>query len=109
MLSKCTNPGCSAQFHYFHQGKLFRWETAGGTRDSHPSFGADPQFKAPARRIEYFWLCENCAASMTLAFDRAVGVVVHPFVRPPEVRLVHPLEHSPEDQPLKRAAAAVGL
>jgi hypothetical protein len=113
MLSKCTNPGCSAQFHYFHQGKLFRWETAGGTRDSHPSFGADPQFKAPARRIEYFWLCENCAASMTLAFDRTVGVVVHPFVRPPEVRLVHPLDHpldhASEDQPLKRAALAWGL
>jgi hypothetical protein len=94
MLSKCTNPGCFAQFHYFHQGKLFRWETAGAARDNNPSFGADPEIKAPARRIEYFWLCEDCAASMTLAFDRKVGVVVHP------------LEHSLEVQPLKCAAAA---
>jgi hypothetical protein len=46
---------------------------------------------------------------MTLAFDRTVGVVVHPFVRPPEVRLVHPLDHASEDQPLKRAALAWGL
>jgi len=79
MLSKCTNPGCFAQFHYLHQGKLFRWEIAGATRDSNPSFGADPEIKATARHIEYFWLCEDCAASMTLAFDRRRGVVVLPL------------------------------
>ena len=79
MLSKCSNPGCFAQFRYFHQGRLFRWETAGVTGDSNPSFGTDPEIKAPARRIEYFWLCADCAASMTLAFDRSVGVVVHPL------------------------------
>jgi hypothetical protein len=30
MVSKCANPDCSAVFRYFHQGKLFRIETAMG-------------------------------------------------------------------------------
>jgi len=34
----------------------------------------DPGAKKSERKLEYFWLCEKCARSMTLTFDRAAGV-----------------------------------
>jgi hypothetical protein len=44
----------------------------------------------PRHRIEYFWLCGNCSASMTLTFQRGKGVVMVPL--PPA--------------PIRRAAAS---
>jgi hypothetical protein len=80
MVSKCANPGCSTPFRYLHEGKLFRLQTeaapAGG-----PTFGADPDVKKPPRHIEFFWLCDHCAGSMTLIFDRNVGLMVKPLTR----------------------------
>jgi hypothetical protein len=70
MLSKCANPGCSANFLYLHQGKLFRLETGGD-----PRIGiADPQGKNSFRHIEYFWLCDDCASVMTVSFKKGVGI-----------------------------------
>jgi hypothetical protein len=76
MLSKCANPGCSAAFFYLHQGKLFRCETGSQTQDS-----SDAEIKKSARRIEFFWLCENCAASMTVSFKDGEGLTVQPMAR----------------------------
>jgi hypothetical protein len=80
MVSKCANPGCSASFHYFHQGKLFRWETTNGA-DKGPAFGTDPGEKRPSRRVEFFWLCSDCASEMTLAYDQRMGVTTRPLLR----------------------------
>jgi hypothetical protein len=71
MLSKCANPQCSAAFLYLHQGKLFRIETDAGP---HQDPGADPGARKPIQRLEYFWLCDDCAAQMTLA--RKDGAIV---------------------------------
>ena len=30
--------------------------------------------KHSERKREYFWLCEECSRSMTLAYDRAAGI-----------------------------------
>jgi hypothetical protein len=81
MLSKCANPGCSASFHYLHQGKLFRWETTNGTGNKGPTFDTEPGEKKPGRRIEFFWLCTDCASEMTLAYDRRNGVTTQPLLR----------------------------
>ncbi len=81
MLSKCTNPGCAAKFAYLHQGKLFRWDTASVVSEPSTGFGKDSETPAPPRRIEFFWLCDECAAAMTLTFDRSAGVTVHPLKR----------------------------
>ena len=64
MLSKCANPQCRAAFLYLHQGKLFRIETEAG---SHQDPAADSGARKPVRRLEYFWLCDDCASQMTLA------------------------------------------
>lgn len=69
MLSKCSNPSCSALFHNLRNGKLFILE-----RD--PLAGP-----SKSNRAEYFWLCHECSSTMTLHLtDR--GQVV-PAVLPP--------------------------
>jgi hypothetical protein len=77
MLSKCANPGCSASFLYLHQGKLFRLETNGNGDASID--GADPRGKNSSRRLEYFWLCDECASIMTVSFRKGVGVTTRPL------------------------------
>lgn len=62
MLSKCANPSCSASFFYLHEGKLFRCETSVG--DDLSTY--DTGMKKSSRRVEFFWLCANCAPKMTL-------------------------------------------
>ena len=81
MLAKCANPGCSATFLYLSQGKLYRWETSTAANGNGPSFGADTQAQSGTRRMEFFWLCEECAATMTLVFKKGTGVVPTPVLR----------------------------
>lgn len=54
MVSHCANPGCRVPFLYLRDGRLF----------------AVPQKNSPAR-IEYFWLCGDCAAEMELEFGQS--------------------------------------
>jgi hypothetical protein len=76
MVSKCANPDCSAPFRYFHTGKLFQSETSRGV-DRRSTMGQDVQQGKPVRRLEFFWLCDDCARKMTLIFDKESGVAVH--------------------------------
>jgi hypothetical protein len=75
MLSKCANPDCSASFRYFHTGKLFRADIAVGL-DRRRTLGQDDRRDKPLRRLEFFWLCEDCAGRMTVSFDKETGVKV---------------------------------
>ena len=75
MLSKCANPNCVAPFRYFHLGKLFRVDTSAGP-DRRRTLGQDELTDKPIRRIEFYWLCENCASKMTLVYDKQAGVTV---------------------------------
>ncbi len=70
MLSKCANPACGAPFQYLREGKLFKFEMT-------PS--GDASGKKPARKVEHFWLCGSCAATMTLALEHQQNVVVVPL------------------------------
>jgi hypothetical protein len=76
MVSKCANPDCSAPFRYFHTGRLFRLETAGAL-ERRRAMGHDAEQSKPMRRLEFYWLCEDCARRMTLTFDKDTGVAVH--------------------------------
>jgi hypothetical protein len=75
MLSKCANPGCPAPFLFLHQGKLFRLDT----NTEVPASDATPEMKKLARRIEFFWLCNQCAAQVTLSYKKGVGVTAVPL------------------------------
>jgi hypothetical protein len=75
MLSKCTNSSCSNSFLYLHDGKLFRMDVIVENE------ALRPEGKKHSRRIEYFWLCNECAASMTLSYRDGSGVVAIPLKR----------------------------
>ena len=77
MVSKCANPDCSTSFRYFHQGKLFRIETAIGT-ERRRALGIGLEDKNLLKRLEFYWLCDSCAERFTLIFDRASGITVCP-------------------------------
>jgi len=77
MVSKCANPECEVPFRYFRLGKLFRLETQSG-HDRRRQMGVEDGVKKPLRHIEFFWLCNECAARMTLVSDKEIGVHVHP-------------------------------
>jgi hypothetical protein len=81
VLSKCANPECDARFRYLRSGKLFRFEVAvesETTRLKNIS-GARTPPKKPSHRVEHFWLCGECAESMTLKNEKNEGVVVVPL------------------------------
>ncbi len=82
MISKCANPACPTRFLYLHEGRLFRVERE--AEETEPVLGFDPTTPKHARSVEFFWLCGNCAATMTLTYRKGVGVTtrqVRPFLK----------------------------
>jgi hypothetical protein len=65
MVSQCANPDCGAPFLYLREGKLFVIPR--------------PGFAARHSRVEYFWLCGNCAAKLKIASSRDCGVRFAPW------------------------------
>ena len=76
MLQKCANPMCYAQFRYQHQGKLFEVEIQ---YRNGPSDDAPGKFGNGKGHVEWCWLCDQCAARVSLRFDPGQGLVM---VRP---------------------------
>jgi hypothetical protein len=75
MLHKCANPACSNPFRYLSQGKLYKVETDLFAPSPNSSRTRNPK---PSRKVEYYWLCDECSSFLTLAFDRARGMVTVP-------------------------------
>lgn len=83
MLSHCANSRCSRPFLRLRQGKLFLVETE-GVADPAVVKAAPPLPVWPrARRVERYWLCDDCAGVWTLVHDRHRGIVLVPLPRPP--------------------------
>lgn len=84
MLSKCANPACSTPFRRLREGKLFVVETEGTATDQQ---AVTPMRRARLlRRVEHFWLCDECSAFITLTFDRERGMITVPL---PETAMRH--------------------
>ncbi len=66
MVHKCANPLCSVTFHRLGDGRLFVVEAADDRR---------------SRRLEYFFLCNTCSRTMTVATKKGSDNVVVPLVR----------------------------
>lgn len=82
MLSHCANSECSKPFLRLREGKLFLVET---DRVTKPGESTAPPFvraRKLRRLVEQFWLCNDCAAQWTLAYDRDRGVALVPLRRP---------------------------
>ena len=82
MLSQCANAQCSKPFLRLREGKLFLVETE---RMVKPGKATGPSFvrgQAMQRRVEHFWLCDDCARRYSLVYDRDRGVVLVALRRP---------------------------
>ena len=106
MLSKCLNPRCSAIFQYLGQGRLFRIDFAEAGR-RHPRAKEGREIIVSIRRkasaMEHFWLCEKCAAAMTieLSATNEVHLVTIEASAPKPVALA-----APRDRATREAAAS---
>jgi hypothetical protein len=82
MLSKCLNSHCSATFRYLWQGRLYRIDFAEASRRSAHAGGRVATARRKAELIEHFWLCESCAATMTVELGEDGEVRPVPFEIP---------------------------
>jgi hypothetical protein len=82
MLSHCANPQCSKPFLRLREGRLFLVETSvmAERADLKKRAGA-PQRKTP-KRVEYFWLCDQCAPRWTLVQDGGRDIALIPLSQP---------------------------
>ncbi len=82
MLSRCANSECGKPFLRLREGKLFLVETG---RVPKPGESATPPFVRPRQQqrcVEHFWLCDDCAAHWTLAYDQERGITLAALRRP---------------------------
>jgi len=79
MLSQCANPSCCKPFLKLREGKLFLVETDRITKTAGPPF---IRAKQTQRLVEHYWLCDECAATWTLIFDRERGIALVPLRKP---------------------------
>ena len=82
MLAKCANPVCCATFRYFHEGRLFVFESKPDSPKRGPP--ADPEHTGRSRSPQYFWLCSSCCRAMTVQSDGDHGVTIVPTRRAPQ-------------------------
>jgi len=68
MVTKCANPSCAAVVRYLRGGRLFLVEMSAIVPMSTLS-SPEAEFRQSGPRTEYFWLCEQCAKSMTITSD----------------------------------------
>jgi hypothetical protein len=82
MLSHCANLQCSRPFIQLGEGKLFLLETGcvpklGPTRTSRSVFA-----RHQPRRVERYWLCNQCSLVWTLIHDRDQRIELFPLQQP---------------------------
>ena len=93
MLDKCANPGCWKTFHALGQGRLFLKVCDCAYVPRGREMSLYPDCHNP---VECFWLCRNCAHTLTVVFDPAGR---------PRVRPRHVLLPAAPPRPLLREAA----
>jgi hypothetical protein len=81
LLSHCANPQCSRPFLHLRQGKLFLVETKDPTHPGTLKVPDSAHLRLRPRRVERYWMCDECAAVWTLVHDRNRGIVLLPLRR----------------------------
>jgi len=70
MVQKCANPTCNATFQRLRHGRLFVMEIP---------VDSPTTDKKPAPSLQYFWLCQSCCRTMTLAMNQPGGIELVPL------------------------------
>ena len=79
MLSHCANPECASPFLRLGQGRLFLVETEFEAKLGDLIAPTSPYTRRQARRLERYWLCDQCAQVWTLVHDRIQGIALLPL------------------------------
>jgi hypothetical protein len=81
MLSQCANPGCGRSLTSLSEGRLFQFEitsiSVSAVDDNSEKFD-----ETPKRDAAHFWLCSQCASSMTLTIEPLGGLRLLPLEPP---------------------------
>jgi hypothetical protein len=82
MLSHCANLQCRKPFLRLGQGKLFLVETSCVVKPGETKFSPSPRMRQTPRRLERYWLCDQCATVWTLVHDRQKSIALLPLQPP---------------------------
>ncbi len=89
-MSQCANPNCERVLSSFSEGRLFQFEITSISISAVDENSA--QFdETPHRETAQFWLCAQCASTMTLALEPLGGLRVLPLAGVPPVSGNSPL------------------
>src|SRR6267154_6229962 len=83
MLSHCANSECSRPFLQLGQGKLFMVETKYVATSEELATPPVSYARRRTRRVERYWLCDECARVSTLVHDQKHGVALMALPEPP--------------------------
>jgi hypothetical protein len=78
MISQCSNPSCGRALSSLAEGRLFQFEIT-SISISAIDENSDQFDETPHRETVHFWLCSQCAASMTLSLEPLGGLRVLPL------------------------------
>jgi hypothetical protein len=82
MLSHCANLQCQRPFLRLGEGKLFLVEASSMAKPGGTTASCSPRMRQPPRRLERYWLCDQCSALWTLVHDRQKGIALLPLQPP---------------------------
>jgi hypothetical protein len=82
MLSRCANSQCGKPFLRLREGKLFLVETEDPGKAAESAALPLARARQAQRRVEHYWLCDDCAILWTLIYSRESGVALAPLRRP---------------------------
>ena len=77
MLDKCANPVCRTSFRKLGSGKLFAFESVTSAKAADTRSGTNRLKEA--RSPVFYWLCEKCSLTFTLALDAERQLTLHEF------------------------------
>jgi hypothetical protein len=83
MLSHCANQQCLKPFLRLRQGKLFLVEAECAAQPGELTAPMSAQMRPQPRRVERYWLCDECAEVWTLVHDLNQGILLMPLRRAP--------------------------
>ncbi len=64
-----------------HQGKLFVVESEPEENQASAQSNALRKSRS-SRRVEHFWLCDECFPQVTLTFSKGLGLIMVPLLSP---------------------------
>ena len=68
MISTCANPACKKPFHYLRGGRLYRFDSP--CPGTHSEDVPNAVYATNRGRCAvFFWLCNECASTLSLKFN----------------------------------------